>query len=130
MTDASALALAGSAAQSSTIDEVELCQRVSLGDEAAFRVLVERHQPRVVGFCVRMMKDRAEAEDVAQDVFLAIYQHAHEFRGDSSFITWALRIARNMTLNRIKYLERRGRAGKKVVSAADEERAVGRAGVP
>ncbi len=126
MTEAPLLAPIQSQSRPEVSDEVELCQRIALGDQAAFRVLVDRYQHRVFGFCVRMLGDRAEAGDLAQDVFLAVYQHAHEFRGDAKFSTWALRIARNMTLNRIKYLERRGRAGKHVVTEKDEARAVAR----
>ncbi len=92
---------------------VALCQRVASGDGAAFEVLVREHQDRILSFCARLLGgDRSEAEDLAQDVFLSVYRHAGEFRGESSLTTWLYRIAKNQTLNRIKYLDRRGRGAK------------------
>lgn len=94
-------------------EERALCERVAAGDERAFVELVERYQHRVFAFCARMLGDRAEAEDIAQDVFLTVYKSAGDFRGDSAFSTWLFRIAKNQTLNRIKYLERRGRSARR-----------------
>lgn len=107
---------------SNLLDEGSLCARVAAGDGAAFEILVERYQHRVFGFCARMLGDRAEAEDVAQDVFLTLYRNAGDFRGESSFTTWLFRIARNQTLNRIKYLERRGRSARRNMDDSDEDR--------
>lgn len=94
-------------------EERGLCARIAEGDDEAFGVLVERYQHRVFGFCARMLGDRAEAEDLAQDVFLTLYKNAGNFRGESAFSTWLFRIAKNQTLNRIKYLERRGRSSRR-----------------
>ncbi|MBK6687323.1 MAG: sigma-70 family RNA polymerase sigma factor [Deltaproteobacteria bacterium] len=90
-------------------DEAELCRRIGAGDDRAFELLVERYQHRIYAFCARLLNDRAEAEDVAQEVFLTLYRNAGDFRGESSFATWLYRIAKNQALNRIKYLDRRGR---------------------
>jgi RNA polymerase sigma-70 factor (ECF subfamily) len=90
-------------------DDAELLRRVSAEDAVAFRVLVQRYQDRIFGFCLRMLGDPSEAEDIAQDVFVTVYKHAGTFRGDSQVSTWLYRIAKNHTLNRIKYLDRRGR---------------------
>lgn len=103
-------------------EEARLCERVASGDDAAFEVLVNRYQHRLFGFCLRMLGDRSEAEDVAQDVFLTVYRNAGEFRGDSAFSTWLFRIAKNQTLNRIKYLERRGRSSRKSLDELGEDR--------
>lgn len=103
-------------------EERALCERVAAGDQAAFAKLVERYQHRVFGFCARMIGDRAEAEDIAQDVFLTVYRNAGEFRGDSAFSTWLFRIAKNQTLNRIKYLERRGRSARRADPEAADAR--------
>lgn len=94
-------------------DDVRLVSRVAEGDDGAFEELVVRYQNRIFAFCLRMLGDRLEAEDVAQDVFLTLYRNAGEFRGESQFSTWLFRIAKNQTLNRIKYLERRGRSQKR-----------------
>jgi RNA polymerase sigma-70 factor (ECF subfamily) len=102
-------------------DDVALAARVAAGDQAAFEAVVVRHQHRVFAFCLRMLRDRAEAEDVAQEVFLAFYRHAGEFRGDAALSTWLFRIARNHSLNRIKHLDRRGRGASRSLEALAEE---------
>jgi RNA polymerase sigma-70 factor (ECF subfamily) len=104
--------------------DIELCARVAKGDEAAFEALVVRYQDRVYGFCSRLLGERAEAEDVAQDVFLTLYRSAGDFRGESQFSTWLLRIAKNQALNRIKYLDRRGRSVKRPIEEVSEERLI------
>lgn len=98
------------------------CRRIGDGDASAFSELVHAYQDRVFAFCARMLGDRHEAEDVAQDVFLSVFKHAGDFRGEASFNTWIYRIARNHALNRIKYLERRGRAVKRSLDEMGEER--------
>ncbi|MEL6185493.1 MAG: sigma-70 family RNA polymerase sigma factor [Myxococcota bacterium] len=99
-----------------------LCRAVASGDGRAFAELVERFQHRIYAFCRRMIGDAQEAEDLAQDVFLTVYRNAGEFRGDSSFSTWLYRIARNQTLNRIKYLDRRGRNIRSSLDEVGEDR--------
>lgn len=100
----------------------DLCRRVASGDDQAFATLVETYQHRIYNFCARMLGDTSEAEDLAQDVFLALYKNASEFREESSFTTWLYRIARNQTLNRIKYLERRGRTARRSLEEVGEDR--------
>lgn len=114
---------ASSAAARRVADEDrDFCARIASGDEGAFEILLTRYQDRVFSFCLRFLGDRAEAEDVAQDVFLTLYRSAHEFRGEASFSTWLLRIAKNQSLNRIKYLDRRGRVGRRSLDEVREER--------
>lgn len=103
-------------------DDAQLCARVASGEDAAFEALVLRHQHRVYAFCLRLLGDAAEAEDVAQDVFLTVYRSASTFRGESAFTTWLLRIAKNQSLNRIKYLERRGRSMRRSIDEVSEDR--------
>lgn len=102
-----------------------LVAQVAAGDGLAFAELVDLYQHRIYAFCARMLGgDRSEAEDLAQDVFLSVYRNAGEFRGEASFTTWIYRIARNQTLNRIKYLERRGRSTRRSLEDVGEERLV------
>ncbi len=68
------------------------------------------HQDRVYAFCARMLSDREEALDAAQDVFLSAYRSLEGFRGDASLSTWLLKIAANRCLNVIR--RRSARAGK------------------
>ena len=78
-------------------------------DEDAFSELVQVHQHKVYNIIYHILHDRQEAEDIAQEVFITIYKHIDQFRGDSEFSTWLYRIATNHARNRIKYLSRRAR---------------------
>lgn len=92
---------------SSDIDEARLVRRLRRRDERAFATLVEAYQNRVFGLVFRMLGDRAEAEDLAQEVFVTVFKSIDSFRGDSKLSTWIYRIAANHSKNRIKYLARR-----------------------
>lgn len=92
---------------SSEIDEARLVRRLKRRDERAFAALVENYQNRVFALVFRMLGDRAEAEDLAQEVFVTVFKSIDSFRGDSKLSTWIYRIAANHSKNRIKYLSRR-----------------------
>ncbi|HEX5660873.1 MAG TPA: sigma-70 family RNA polymerase sigma factor, partial [Polyangiales bacterium] len=87
----------------------ELVHKLKLRDEAAFSAFVLRYQERVFRLLLRMLGDRAEAEDLAQEVFISIFKAIDSFRGDSQLSTWVYRVAANHCRNRIKYLTRRRR---------------------
>jgi RNA polymerase sigma-70 factor (ECF subfamily) len=72
------------------------------GKPGAFDAIVRAHQDRVFAFCARMLSDREEALDMAQDVFLSAYRNLGSFRGEAALSTWLLRIAANRCLNRIR----------------------------
>jgi RNA polymerase sigma-70 factor (ECF subfamily) len=82
-------------------------RRLQRGDAKAFRELVLKHQDRVFSMSLRMLGDRREAEDLSQEVFLAVHRHIPRFRGQCRLSTWLYRITRNHCLNRLKYLEKR-----------------------
>jgi len=65
------------------------------GKPGAFDAIVRAHQDRVFAFCARMLSDREEALDMAQDVFLSAYRNLGSFRGEAALSTWLLRIAAN-----------------------------------
>jgi RNA polymerase sigma-70 factor (ECF subfamily) len=90
-------------------EEQELLARLRLRDEAAFNAFVLRYQDRVFRVVLRMLGDRAEAEDLAQEVFISIFKAIDNFRGDSLLSTWVYRVAANHCRNRLKYLSRRRR---------------------
>jgi len=92
---------------SAEFDEARLVRRLRRRDEHAFTWLVRTYQDRVFALVFRMLGDRAEAEDVAQEVFVTVFKRIDQFRGDSQLSTWIYRIATNHTRNRIKYLGRR-----------------------
>lgn len=89
--------------------ERALVLRLRRGDPDAFELLVRTHQDRVYDFCLRMLGDREEASDLAQEIFVSVHQNLRRFREDSKLSTWLFRICRNHCLNRLKYLKRRGR---------------------
>ncbi len=74
-----------------------------------FEALVREHQDRVFDFCLRMLGDREEASDAAQEIFVNVHQNLEKFRRDAKVTTWLYRICKNHCLNRLKYLNRRGR---------------------
>jgi len=77
------------------------------GETDAFASLVRRHQRRVFGLLLRMLGNREEAEDAAQDTFLNLHRHGHRFRHESRFSTFVYRVAVNAALNRRRSLGRR-----------------------
>jgi len=97
------------AAQQLALRERLLIARLRRRDERAFTELVRLHQDRVYDLCVRMLNDREEAFDVAQEVFVSLHAALGQFRGDSRLSTWIFKVAKNHCLNRLKYLGRRQR---------------------
>jgi RNA polymerase sigma-70 factor (ECF subfamily) len=87
--------------------ERSLLRRLRDRDERAFRELLELHKDRVYNITFRMLGNRAEAEDVAQEVFISVFKTIDQFREQSKFSTWLYRVAVNHCKNRIKYLARR-----------------------
>ena len=87
--------------------ERTLLRRLRDRDERAFRELVETHRDRVFNITYRMLGDRAEAEDVAQEVFISVFKTIDTFRAEAKFSTWLYRVTVNHCKNRIKYLARR-----------------------
>ncbi len=83
-----------------------LVERVRKGDKSAFDLLVVKYQHKVLALINRYVKDRSEAEDVAQEAFIKAYRALKNFRGDSQFYTWLYRIAVNTAKN---HLVSRGR---------------------
>ncbi len=93
--------------------EERLVERLKRRDEAAFNELITLYQGRIFRLVFRMLGDREEAEDLAQEVFVTVFKSIDGFRGDSKLSTWLYRVATNHCKNRIKYLQRRARGKKK-----------------
>ena len=79
-----------------------LMLRVKQGDRAAFETLVERYKQPVTNLIYRTINDLAEAEDLAQTVFLQVYRAADRYRASAKFSTWLFTIARNLCLNELR----------------------------
>ncbi len=84
--------------------EAKLIERIVARDEHAFTELMRAYQGRVFGLVLRMLGNRAEAEEVAQEVFIQVFKSIGNFRGDAKFSTWIYRVTINHCKNRSKYL--------------------------
>ena len=84
--------------------EAKLIARLVAHDERAFNELVRAYERRVFALVLRMIGSRAEAEDLAQEVFVQVFKAIGNFRGESKLSTWIYRIAINLCKNRSKYL--------------------------
>ena len=87
--------------------DAELVRRFKEGDRSAYAEIVRRYQHRVYTMCIRWMGDDQIAEEVAQDVFLALYRALGDFRGDAQLSTWIYRVVVNHCKNRRLYRRRR-----------------------
>ena len=89
--------------------ETELVAQLQRGSEAAFRTLVERYQNRIYCTVLALLHSPEEAEDVAQEVFVEVYQTISQFRGEAALTTWLYRLATSRALKH----RRRARARKR-----------------
>ncbi len=80
------------------IDDSELMLRVRSGDQAAFGVLADRHRQRVLNVVYRFMGSGADAEDIAQEVFVRVYRARESYVVRAKFTTWLYTICRNTCL--------------------------------
>jgi len=92
--------------------QMSLSERMLLGrlvkrDEEAFNQIVRGYGDRVYNLVLRLVGSPAEAEDIAQEVFVTVFKSIETYRGEAKLSTWILRIAANHSKNRIKYLSRR-----------------------
>jgi RNA polymerase sigma-70 factor (ECF subfamily) len=88
------------------VTDAELVARARQGDPAAFGELVDRHRSAVYRAALSALGSPADAEDAAQDAFVAAYQRLSSFRGEASFKTWLLTIAWHQAINRRRTLMR------------------------
>jgi RNA polymerase sigma-70 factor (ECF subfamily) len=84
--------------------ERRLIRRLKDRDERAFTELIELQGDRVFNVCFRLLGNREEAEDMAQEVFINAFKYIDSFAGDSKLSTWLYIIAKNVSKNRIKRL--------------------------
>lgn len=82
--------------------DIALMQRVKAGDTAAFEALIETHQSRVIGTIAKMLGDQIDHEDIAQQVFLRVWNSAKRYEPTAKFTTWLFKITRNLVLNELR----------------------------
>lgn len=81
-------------------EDEELLNRLASNDEAAFRLLVERHIDRAFGIALRVLGSRADAEDVVQDTMLKVWTHRGKWQhGRAKFSTWLYRVITNRCID-------------------------------
>jgi RNA polymerase sigma-70 factor, ECF subfamily len=82
--------------------DVQLMLDVKAGDEASFELLLQRYRRPLVNFLYRMVRNREQAEDLAQEVFLRVYRAREDYVPSAKFTTWLFRIATNLALNSVR----------------------------
>lgn len=99
--------------------EQEYIQKAKQGDPQAFEQLVLKYQDRIYSLVVRIVRDREEALDLAQEAFIKAWQNLDSFQGESSFGTWLHRLATNVCLDHLRKQSRRQEIA--VTVSLDEE---------
>src|SRR3990172_8366208 len=85
----------------------ELMTRIATGDAEAFEILVNRHQTNILNLVCHFLGNRAQVNDLAQEVFLRIWQTANKYEPTAKFTTWIYKITANLCLNELKAARRR-----------------------
>jgi len=83
-------------------DESALVAQAKAGDQNAFAELVNKYERKIYRLAKNITRNDEDAEDVLQDAFLKAYTHLDNFKGDSKFYTWIVRIAVNEALMRLR----------------------------
>ncbi len=84
------------------VDESVLVSQAREGDTAAFAELVRRYEGKIFRLAQHVTQNREDAEDVLQETFMKAYEHLDQFKGDSKFYTWIVRIAVNQALMKLR----------------------------
>jgi RNA polymerase sigma-70 factor, ECF subfamily len=88
------------------LTDLELVERLQRGEDAAFDEIMGRYKRPIVNFCYRLLADAGDADDVAQEVFVRVYQRIGDYRPRGQFSTWLFALARNACLDRLRYRKR------------------------
>lgn len=91
-----------SSLQEPVLTDEQLVEKARNGDYEAFETLVNRHERRVFLLALRIVRRSHDAEEVVQQTFLSVLEHLSDFRGDSAFATWLLKIATNHALGLLR----------------------------
>jgi RNA polymerase sigma-70 factor (ECF subfamily) len=84
------------------LDEDVLVTQAREGDTQAFTTLVRRYEGKIFRLAMHVTQNREDAEDVLQETFMKAYEHLDQFKGDSKFYTWIVRIAVNQALMKLR----------------------------
>ena len=97
------------------LDVATLLERCRQGDDLAWEALVRRFQTRVYAVACHYMRNAEEARDVAQEIFVRIYERLGSFHGDQAFLPWMLRLSRNVCIDTLRRQKARPRASDVVI---------------
>ena len=86
----------------SSLTDREIIEQILTGNTEVYSILIDRYKQLVFTSAIRLLKNREDAEEVAQDVFLSAYYALDTFRGDSKISTWVYRITYNKCLDHLK----------------------------
>src|SRR5206468_11743659 len=89
--------------------DLDVLRKAQRGDEHAFRIILNAYETPVYNYVLRMVGDRALAEDLSQEIFLRIYQGLPGFSLRCRFTTWLFQVAKNRVLDELRAIERRPR---------------------
>lgn len=98
----------------------DFLQKLKKGDKQAFRQLIEDHKNMVYTTSFGFVHDKAEAEDIAQEVFVEVFNSIDKFKGESKISTWIYRITVNKSINALKKMKRIGKV-KQTTTSYDPE---------
>jgi len=84
------------------VDDLALVDAARAGDASAFEALVVRYQRKVYAVALGIVRDPDQAWDVSQEAFVRVHGHLAEFKGDSSFQTWVMRIASHLAIDSLR----------------------------
>ncbi len=87
-------------------NDLELIAEIKAGNEESFELLTDRYAAKVYSLATKLVKNREDAEDVLQDVFVTVFKKLDAFEGKSSFSSWLYRITVNAALMRIRKKDR------------------------
>jgi RNA polymerase sigma-70 factor, ECF subfamily len=84
------------------LEDHQLFLQIAEGDPRAFRHLVDQHAPPLVTYLTRLLRNQAEAEELAQEVFLRVWQRAGDYQSSFRASTWLHRIGHNLAIDQLR----------------------------
>jgi RNA polymerase sigma-70 factor (ECF subfamily) len=105
------------------MDEKEIIEKVKKGETKYFAEIINKYKKVVFGHAYNFLRNKEEAEDASQEIFVSIFNNLKKFRGDAKISTWIYRITVNTCKNRLKQLQRlRGRMTEEIYEPGEEEK--------
>ena len=110
--------------------DLGILRKAQRGDERAFSIIVRAYERPIYNYVLRLVGDRALAEDLTQEVFLRVYQGLPGFSLRSRFTTWLFQVTKNRVLDELRSLERRPRSVVNIETSRRSSRSTRRSSGP